>query len=486
MKPQQRGWAPACVRTCARAGTVAMALLTLAACANFSPDAGMAAVSERVAAGIGVEARKLTGEEDFAAVRDRLAGYLSRPLTADVAVQVAVLNNRGLQAQYNTLGLSEAQYIAASLPANPTLGFLRMSGDGIVATEMHLSAELVSLLTVPIRRQLGEQQFEAAKFRAVDATFRLAADARRAFYRASAAQHVAVYLEHALETAATAAELTRRLAETGAATRLDQARAAALHLEVANQLRRARLDAQLSRETLSRLLGVWGPDIQYTLPAVLPALPRELQVVEDLEAEAVRRRVDLIAARHDLNATAQALGLTEATRFVSIVELSGIRGTDRGPDGATRTGGFEIAVQIPIFDLGEVRTRRAREMYMEAVNRLAERAINVRSEARAAFQAYHVTYDIARGYRDEIIPLRRIIDEEVLYRYNGMLIDVFQVLTTARESVASNIATIQAIRDFYIAETDFRAALLGGGGGPGGGEGTNVQAVPAASGGAGH
>lgn len=107
---------------------------------------------------------------------------------------------------------------------------MRLSGDGMVVTETHVSAELIGLLTLPLRRAFGERQFEAAQYRAVEATFRVAADARRAFYRASAAQQVAEYLEQALASAEAAAELTRRLAETGAATRLDQARAAALYV----------------------------------------------------------------------------------------------------------------------------------------------------------------------------------------------------------------------------------------------------------------
>ncbi len=465
------------VRALARLSAVA--LLAIGGCASFSADGGMAAVTDRVTTEIGVEARKVTTDAEAAAVRARVAEYLSRPLTADVAVQIAVINNRGLQARYNELGVTEAAYVEAGLPANPSFGYTRMSGDGLLVTEVHVTAELMSLLTLPVRREFAERQFVAAQYRAAEATFRLAADTRRAYFRAAAAQHAASYLEQALASAEAAADLTRRLGETGGANRLDQARSAALYVEVANQLRRARLDAQLTREVLTRALGLWGAELTYTLPATLPALPSTLQNVDDLEAEAIRRRVDLVAARNDLDMTARALGLTEATRFVSILELSGIRETERHEGEATRTRGFEIAVQIPIFDLGEVNTRRARETYMESVNRLAEMAVNVRSEARAAFHAYNATYEIAREYRDQIVPLRRVIDEEVLYRYNGMLVDVFQLLTTARESIAANVATIEAFRDFYIAETNFRASLIGGGGPP---TETGGAAMPALAG----
>lgn len=467
------------------AAVASTTLLLATGCASFSADGGMGPVTERVAQELGVDARKTATAADQEAVRVRVAEYLARPLTVDVAVQIAVINNRGLQARYNELGVAEADFVEAGLPTNPSLAVSRLAGDGIVVTELRLGIELLSLATLPARRAVAEDEFVGAQYRAVEATFRAAADARRAYWRAGAAQHIASYLEQALASAEAAADLTRRLGETGGANRLDQARAAALYVEIANQLRRASLDALLSREALTRALGLWGADINYVLPATLPALPAALEPAEQMEAEAVRRRVDLIAARHDLDMTARALGLTQATRFISMLDLSGLRETERHGDETTRLRGLEVEIEVPIFDLGEVGTRRARETYMLAVNRLAEKAVNVRSEARAAFHAYNVTYEVARSYRDQIVPLRRTIDEEVLYRYNGMLIDVFHLLTTARESVAANVATIEAIRDFYLAETEFRAAVIGGGVAPNEGAGVRRDAV-AAGGDAGH
>ena len=101
---------------------------------------------------------------------------------------------------------------------------------------------------------------------------------------------------------------------------------------------------------------------------------------------------------------------------------------------------------------------------MQAVNRVAETAVNARSEVREAYAAYRTAYDIARHYRDEIVPLRKRISEEKLLRYNGMLISVFELLADAREQVASVNAAIEALRDFWIAEADLQVALNGAGG----------------------
>lgn len=465
----------------ARFGTVVALVLSLSACASFSGDGGMTPVAGRVAADIAKDAVKIAGEDDARRARERVAALLAEPLTADVAAQVALLNNRGLQASYNTLGIAEAAFVESSLPRNPTFSIERITGAGVISMEMRLAGDLLALATLPVRRDIGESQFRAAQYRAVEATLRMAAEARRAFHRAVAAAAITRYLERALVAADAAADLTRRLGETGAATKLDQARAASFRAEIATQLMRARLIATARREALNRALGVWGTDADYRLPDSLPPPTPVLDDGAQIEAEAVRRRVDLVAARNDLSLTARALGLTEATRFISIFELTGIRDKDSGEPARY---GFEIAIQIPLFDFGEVGVRRARETYMQAVNRLAERAVNVRSEARAAWIAYRTSHDVWRQYDGHILPLRRIVNDEALLRYNGMLIDAFELLTSAREGIAANVAAIEAARDFFIAEVDLEAAVIGGGGAANGGDdGIAVMASSGASGG---
>ena len=251
--------------------------------------------------------------------------------------------------------------------------------------------------------------------------------------------------------------------ETGALNKLDQAREDAFHADVVAQLARARLTQRTERERLTRLMGLWGPDLSYRLPDSLPEPPRLPRRLEGVEVDAIRRRVDLRIDRMQLAGLAKKFGLIQATRFVNTLELAGIDKLERFQGlGETRLNGFEVDFEIPIFDLGETRVRRVEEEYMQAVNRLAEKAVNIRSEAREAYQRYRATYDIARHYQTEVLPLRKIINDEVLARYNGMITDLFQLLADQREGVASHIAAIQAQRDFWLATTDLSAVVIGG------------------------
>ena len=441
----------------------AAAVLALSGCASFSEDGGMAPVVSHVSAEIGKDTKKLSGEADAQAIRERVSSLLERPLSPDAAVQVALISNRRLQAEFNALGISEAAFVEASLPPNPTFSFERIAGGGALEVERRIIADLLALFTLPARRDIAESRFRAAQYQAIEATFRLAAETRRAYYRAVASQQLVEYLKKARMSATAAADLARKLGESGATSKLNQARASAFQVEVSNQLARARMTADSEREALTRALGVWAADAGYKLSERLPDLPTTIEPVAQVEAEAIRKRVDLMAARIELDSTARALGLTEATRFVSLLELSGISKYERSDSESSRPWGFELAIQIPIFDFGEVGVRRAREVYMQAVNRLVGKAIDIRSEARAAYRTYHASYDIARQYQAKILPLRKIVSEEALLQFNGMLIDEFELLTTVRETIASSIAAIEAKRDFFIAETDFRAALIGGG-----------------------
>jgi outer membrane protein TolC len=186
-----------------------------------------------------------------------------------------------------------------------------------------------------------------------------------------------------------------------------------------------------------------------------------------------------------LDALAKSLGLTKATRFTSMLDLAGfatyVAKNEGGEKTESRSYRFELEFELPIFDTGAAETSRATERYMQAVNLLAERAVNIRSEVRGAYQAYRATYDITWQFRNRILPMRTVINEQSLLEYNGMLTDVFDLLTTARENAESNIAAIEAKRDFFLATVDFQSAILGGSS-AGASEMTPVAAASAAGG----
>jgi outer membrane protein TolC len=476
--------------SCLRAAAVlAVAGPILAACQTFSGDGGL----HPVQAIVGTELRKnvvaIKTDEAAAAAYDRVALILRRPLSANDAVQVALLNNRGLQAAYNELGLAEAAMVQSSLPPNPTFSVERLSGPVEIEVEKRIIANILALATLPVRANIAADRFRQAQLRAAEETLRVAAETRRSYYRAVAATELATFLAQSQNAAETATKLAQRLGETGAINKLDQAREQVFYAELTAQLAKVRQTASSERERLTRHMGLWGGDIAFKLPGRLPGLPRGPLALPAVEVEAVARRVDLQISRIEIEALAKSYGLTQATRFINLLEVSGIEITakERADGHKTRIRGFELELQVPIFDFGEVRVRQASETYMQAVNRLTEKAVTVRSEARDAYRTYRSAFDIARHYDREVVPLRKIISDETLLRYNAMMIDVFALLVEARQRLNANIAGIEAKRDFWIAVTNLGVAVVGGGGGGGASGEMTAAAGPAPSGGeAGH
>jgi len=176
------------------------------------------------------------------------------------------------------------------------------------------------------------------------------------------------------------------------------------------------------------------------------------------EQTALDRRLDVQLARGSTAALASNLGLTRATRFINVLEAGY---TNESETGERRKNGYEIEVSIPIFDWGDAKLKRAEATYMQSVLRTSQVALAAQSEVRESYQAYRTTYDIARHYRDEIVPLRKRIADENTLRYNGMLIGVFELLADAREQIASVNGYLEALRDFWLAQADLDLAING-------------------------
>ena len=402
-------------------------------------------------------------------------------------MQVALLNNRGLQAAFNQLGVAEAEMVAASLPPNPRFGISKLSGRFEVEIERQVVGNLLALATLPARAEIARDQFGIARRQTVEAVLTLAADTRRQYWRAVAANAEVAFYQQAKAASTATTELFRRLGESGGVNKIDQAREFAFDAELTVQLAEARRRQGDERERLVRQLGLWGADARFRLPSSLPATPRP-PAAKAIEAEALRQRIDMQIARDELAMLARALGLTQAVRFINDAELLGRRTYDRGRDitehgqvrrETARSTTLELEIEIPIYDFGQSKVAMAEQTYMQAANRLAQKAVNIRSEAREAYASYRASYDIVRQYQNNVLPLRKIIQDESLLQYNGMLTDVTELLTDARNRILSNVAAINARRDFWIAHTNFRHALIGGGVASSG-----ATAAPAPAGGA--
>lgn len=429
----------------------------LGGCASLSPDGGFGAVQTAARPHLAQDVAWTRDAAARDAAQQRVDALLAQPLTADDAVQIALLNNPGLQAAYETLGIADAGRVAAGRLPNPGLSIGRLTRGSEVEWERSLHLDLARLLTLPMRAGIEQRRFEQTQRAVVLDVLRLAADTRKAYYAAVAARQSAHYQRQAMDAAEAGAELARRMAQAGNWSRLKQAREHAFYADAALAVARAEQAQRQTHERLVRLLGLDSAD-RLQLPDRLPDLPAALPALPDVEQQAMDARIDLQAARIQTEAVAQHLGLSRRTRVINVLELGVV---NNGSNEEPQQRGYEISLELPLFDWGQTRVAAAESRYRQALGQVRQLAVDARAEVREAYAVQTAQYGIARHLRDEVVPLRQRISEESLLRYNGMLIGVFELLADARSQIASVNGAIDALRDFWIARADLDMALVG-------------------------
>ena len=453
--------------------------LLLGACSTAVPAkytdkaGGFDAVASNTNRAIGKQTVWIQSQQEADATAKRVHSMVyNKTISAETAVQVALLNNKGLQATYADIGISAAEVWQESLPENPVVS---IGIFGIAAPELGVFRSIegmfaTNLIDAKTRKQrvaLADTQFKKAQLNAVNETLKLALETRQAWINAVSAFEVAGNLKRASATSDASSELAQNLGLAGSLDKGSQAREHAFNANLAAQTAKARLEAAGAKAELTRLMGLWGIEVDYFVPNALPRLPKSIPRRKSIERDALKNHAELKVAKLGLDATAQAFGLTNATRYVTDLELIAGFETEReandsGGASSNTTPQLELEFSIPIYDTGEARLRKAELVYLRAANVVAGMAVNVRTEARFAEEAYHGTYQIAKHYRDTVLPLRKVVDDAALLSNNGMITNTFELLEDARETLDSEVESADAKRDFWLAKANLQAAIYGG------------------------
>ncbi len=435
-----------------------LAAAALAGCATPDPQRNLAdlqQLSSGRTAGVAVDLRRPDPANEAA-----VSALLQQPLSAESAVRIALLNSPAMQQALVTLDLSDALRAQAGRAPNPHFSIADLAEGDRRELERALRFDLVGLLFLPWKSEWQNRQHELAKLQAAQDIARLATDVRKAWINAVAAQQSAQYLGDVKEAAEAGAELARRMTRVGNFSKLQQAREQTVLADAAAQLARAQQRAYSEREKLTRLLGLWGTQAQYTLAERLPDLPAEPTALNDVEARALRERLDVRAAVAETTYVADSLGMVKTTGYLDGLTLAYKHTTTTDGSGARdEKHGWELELPLPLFDWGTARNARAEAIYLQSAVRVRRVAVQARSEAREAYYGWRSAWDLAHHYRDEVLPLRRFISDEVLLRYNGMLLSTWDLLGEIRaQSLAVNQA-LDAQRDFWLADADLQLTL---------------------------
>jgi len=408
---------------------------------------------------IGVQAQVNATDEQRREARAIVDALLAKPLTVDDAIRIALVHSPATQALLADGQAMQAAAIQAGRIGNPVFVFERLLQDGHKEIERLLAFSLFDLLSWPWRAQIADAQREQARLAMAATVVDTAIRARQAWIEAVAAQQAHAYYIDVRIAAEASAELARRMQGAGNFSPLQRAREQAFYADAVMQQSRAQHAQVAAREKLVRLLGLDAAQAaRLQLPSRLPDLPAQPRTAAGIAEAAFDSRLDVLAARAAVETTSRRQGFTGASSWLGGWHL-GFRYNSETGEPVTR--GYELEFPIPIFDPGDAQRAGAGAALLAALNRSQQVLVDAHSQLREAYHAYRSSHDIARHYRDEIVPLRKHIAEENLYRYNGMLIGVFELLADARTQIHSVIGAIQAQRDFWLADAALQAALIG-------------------------
>ncbi|MCC7193058.1 MAG: TolC family protein [Phycisphaeraceae bacterium] len=433
------------------------ALLAAVGCARSNRDAGFPQVQQVVTERIGQRVHWNNGSEADRQAQERIAALLSRELSADDAVALALLNNAQLQATYEDLGVSQADLVQAGLLRNPVLSAeVRFPGRPRLPLEIDVTQSVLDLIFLPLRRAVAESEFEATRLRVTDAVLDHAARTRAAYYALQGAKQTVELRRSVVDATEAAAEAARRIHAAGNLKKFDLEAQQALAEQTQLDLTEAQVIEAENREQLERLMGRRADQPNWTIAARLPDLPAGESSEAELESLAIAQRLDLAAARQEVESLSRSEKLTRRTLPLGDVEVGGHM--EREADGTT-TAGPSVSVPLPIFDQGQAAIARVEALRRQSESRYSAMEVEVRSDVRRALSRMSAARRRAERLHHVVLPLRRSLTDEAQKQFNGMLIGVFQLLEIKQAEIEAGREYVRAMTDYWIARSELERAI---------------------------
>lgn len=442
-------------------GHISVALMMaalLSACAT-SPQPAVDDVASKMLERTGRRVEWNNGSDADAKVEARVSAMLGKGLTMGEAVDIALLNNRHLQAHFEDLGVAQADLVDAGLLENPSIGLGLMFPFAGGLADLHGSVawSLVDAFMIPARKKLARAELEAAKAELGQEIVDLVAETQSAYISLQAAQQSFAVQRSTVEAAEVASTLAERQHEAGGLNALDLGQVRAFYQSAKLELTHVAGEVRDQRERLNRLLGLWGPQLEWKIEDRLPPLPEQEPELVHLESLAVKQRPDLSAARFEVAVLQRVVKLARANRFVGIDVGAGIE----RDDGELKAGP-ELDIELPIFNAGQADVARAQSMLRQSRWRLDGLAIDIRSEVRQAMNHLVFSRRMTEYSRDVRIPQREEIVRLAQVRYNAMLTGVYELIAFKQEEYESRLEYLQLLKDYWLARAELERVIGGG------------------------
>ena len=200
-----------------KVGSLFALFIFLSGCATVDQRAGFSEVSAVAKERTGMRVIWNAGTKLDVQVAQEVQSMLKDQLTVEEAVQLALLNNRDLQAIYSALGIAQADLVQAGLLKNPVFdGAALFPVNGAPPDlEMAVVFHFLDIFYMPLRKRVAAARFEDAKLRVSGAVIDFAANVRSTFYRHQANEQTLELRQTIVQALAASLFAARRLHEAG-------------------------------------------------------------------------------------------------------------------------------------------------------------------------------------------------------------------------------------------------------------------------------
>ncbi len=437
---------------------ILLGVSVLGGCATVQREARFPQVQSAVADRLGQKVEwNRDGERDERA-QQATRTLLQQKLSAEAALQIALLNNRGLQARFEELGIAQADLVEAGLLENPVLGASALFQDAGTEIDLDIVQNFLGVFTLSARKKIGRAAAERVTLEVSKDVLDLASEVQAQYYRVVGdAEALALARQVVIATDA-AAELAQRQYAAGNLSKREQSLHQAFYAQTLLEVAQTEAQLDADREKLNRLMGLWGANTRWTVPDRLPEIPEKLPALDDVERQAIERRFDLAAAKKEAEGVTQALNLARQYRWLGPLGI-GVH-FERGP-AEVKSYGPSVELGLPIFNQGQARIARLESERKRAEERVAALAVDIRSEARETRGRLSALHQSVRHYEKALLPLQQTIVAETLKFYNGMLLGVYDLLLASQSQIQTGRQYVAATRDFWLAWTELEHAIGG-------------------------
>lgn len=421
-------------------------------CTSIPKDYGMSEVSDLLA-----QKDITTSVHESDNLESVVLSILSKPLSIDHVIQLALINNAELHKTYASLGIAAADVYEAGRIRNPIFSFSQLnsnqSGERDLITLSFITS-LSDLITLPARKEFAESQFTAMTQSIAADVLHIINQVQMSYYTYAAALQIQALKNHQYQTATLSSRLAQRYYSAGNISDRELSEQNSKASYALFESFDANESALSARTNLANLLGL-SMDASWQITSDI-RLPLNTQIdITSLTATATKSRLDLTASISKVDRLAKQLGVTEWSRYLGDVDIGIER--ERETDGAKLTGPV-VEWDLPIFTQHTDKKLRQSSNLKIAILDTQQLSNEINNQVYANYLRTRNAQALVNEYLQHFIPTQSNIVASAQEEESYMLIGTFELLDTKQEEYESYVGLINALRDYWIAYSNLMHA----------------------------